>query len=236
MRARIALVHAMRASMAASEAAFARTWPEAHLAQLLDDALPTDLERAGGVDAAMERRFVALTRTMVDAGADAVLFTCSAFGRAIEAARDAVDVPVMKPNEAAVAAAVARGGPIALLATFAPTLDSMRPEFAAEAARQCRPLDLRTVHVPGALDALRAGDGRRHDDLVAGSVASVAAEHAHALRDGVWILAQFSLARLAPRLRAATGGTFLTTPDTAVAELRRRWAAHAGVPTPGATR
>ncbi|MFO8150938.1 MAG: aspartate/glutamate racemase family protein [Trueperaceae bacterium] len=216
MPPRIALLHAMRASMAPIEAAFARAWPEARLAQLLDDALPADLERAGGVDAAMKRRFVALTRTAVDAGADAVLFTCSAFGRAIEAARDAVSVPVMKPNEAMVAAAVARGAPVALLATFAPTLDSMRPEFEAEAARQRCALDLRTAHVAGALAALRAGDAERHDAAIAEAAARLGGGGT------VVALAQFSMARAAERVRAATGGTVLTTPDTAVAELRRR--------------
>jgi hypothetical protein len=236
MSARIALIHALRASMAPIEAAFARGWPEARLAHLLDDALPADLERAGGVDAAMERRFVALTRIAVDAGADAVLFTCSAFGRAIEAARDAVDVPVMKPNEAMVAQAVGHGGPVRLLATYAPTLDSMRPEFEAEAARQRVALDLRALHVPGALEALLAGDGERHDELVLAAARAIDADEV-ALRGGVWALAQFSLARVAPRLGAVTGATVLTTPDTAVAELRRRWVGHAS-PTkePGSRR
>jgi len=224
MPARIALIHALSVSMAPIEAAFARGWPEARLAQLLDDALPADLERAGGVDAAMERRFVALTLIAVDAGADAVLFTCSAFGRAIEVARDAVPVPVLKPNEAMVAQAVGHGGPVRLLATYAPTLASMRPEFEAEAARQGVALDLRAVHVPGALEALLAGDGERHDELVL-DAARAAGGGADALRDGVWALAQFSLARVAPRLRAFAGGPVLTTPDTAVAELRRRWVA-----------
>ena len=227
MPPRIALVHAMRASMAPIEAAFARAWPEAHLVHLLDDALPADLERAGGVDAAMERRFVTLTRYAVDAGADAVLFSCSAFGRAIEAARAAVGGPVMKPNEAMVAAAVAAGGPIALLSTFAPTLDSMRPEFEAEAARQGVAIDLRAVYVPGALAALLDGDDGRHDGLVVDAVLANAGVGEGALRDGALALAQFSLARLAPRLRAVTGGRVLTTPDTAVVELRGRWAARA---------
>jgi len=225
MPARIALIHALSVSMAPIEAAFARGWPEARLAQLLDDALPADLERAGGVDAAMERRFVALTRIAVDAGADAVLFTCSAFGRAVEAARDAVPVPVMKPNEAMVAQAVGHGGPIGLLATYAPTLASMLPEFEAEAARQGAALDLRALNVPGALEALLAGDGERHDELVLDAALAAAGGPADALRDGVWALAQVSLARVAPRLRTFAGGTVLTTPDTAVAELRRRWVA-----------
>ena len=216
MSVRIALVHALRASMAPIEAAFARVWPEAHLAQLLDDALPADLERAGGVDAAMERRFVALARCAVDAGADAVLFSCSAFGNAIEAARDAVPVLVMKPNEAMVADAVAGGGPVALLATFAPTLDSMRPEFEAEAARQGRQLKMRVAHVPGALAALQAGDAERHDALIAEAAVR------HGGGDAVVALAQFSMARAAERVRAATATNVLTTPDTAVAALRRR--------------
>ena len=216
MPPRIALVHALRASLAPIEDAFAAAWPEARLAHLLDDALPADLERAGGVDADLRRRFVALARYAVDAGADAVLFTCSAFGSAIDGARDAVAVPVMKPNEAMVTAAVGGGRPLVLLATFAPTLPSMRPEFEAEAARQGRALELRLAHVPDALAALQAGDAERHDALVA----EAAARHA----DGATVvaLAQFSMARAAPRVRAATGGTVLTTPDTAVAELRRR--------------
>jgi aspartate/glutamate racemase len=221
MPARIALVHAMRASMAPIGAAFARAWPDAHLVQLLDDALPADLERAGGVDAAMQRRFVALARYAVDAGAEAVLFSCSAFGRAIDAARAAVAVPVMKPNEAMVAAAVAGGGPILLLATFAPTLDSMLPEIEAEATRQGRVVDVRVAHVPGALAALQAGDAERHDALIAEAAAR------HGGGETLVALAQFSMARAAGRVRAATAGTVLTTPDTAAAELQRRWSAHA---------
>ena len=67
----------------------------------------------------------------------AVLFTCSAFGPCIEqaAARHTL-IPVLKPNEAmiddAVAAAIAAGGSaacIGLIASFAPTLSSMPPEF-----------------------------------------------------------------------------------------------------------
>jgi len=40
---RIALIHALQHSIQPIEQAFARLWPEAELANLLDDTLSTDL-------------------------------------------------------------------------------------------------------------------------------------------------------------------------------------------------
>jgi hypothetical protein len=214
MPPRIALVHALKASIQPIEAAFARVWPEARCVHRLDESLPADLERAGGVDAAMERRFAAFVRAAVADGADAVLFTCSAFGAAIDLVREAVQVPVLKPNEAMVEQAVRSGTSVALLATFAPTLGSMVPEFHAEAARQGHAVVVATTFVDGALAALEAGDPERHDELVAEAASRQRAP-------GPIALAQFSMARAAERVVAATGRRVLTTPDAAVAKLRR---------------
>ena len=213
---RIALVHALRASMAPIEAAFAEAWPRAALQHLLDDALPVDLERAGRVDAGIEERFVRLARYAVDSGADAVLFTCSAFGSAIDAARAAVAVPVVKPNEAMVDEAVRGAGDVVLLATFAPTLASMVPEFEAAAAALGRRVHVRPVFVAGALDAMASGAFDAHDALIA----DAAEEHAGG--SVVVALAQFSMARAAPSVRRRLGAPVLTTPESAVAGLRRR--------------
>ena len=59
----------------------------------------------------MTDRFHALTRYSVAAGADAILFTCSAFGPCIEAAAADLDLlPVLKPNEALIEECAAHGG------------------------------------------------------------------------------------------------------------------------------
>ncbi len=127
---RIALIHALRHSPPPIEAAFARAWPEATLMNLLDDSLSADLARDGRLTPAMTKRFLALSRYAVGTGADAILFTCSAFGPCIEAvARDLAPMPVLKPNEAMIEEAAAKGRRIGLLATFGPTLESMPPEF-----------------------------------------------------------------------------------------------------------
>src|SRR3954471_13344361 len=122
---RIALIHALKHSIIPVEASFARLWPEARLMNLLDDSLSADVARDGRLTDAMTARFISLGRYAAGTGADAILFTCSAFGPCIEAvARAQAPMRVLKPNEAMVEQA-ARARRIGLLATFAPTLASM---------------------------------------------------------------------------------------------------------------
>jgi aspartate/glutamate racemase len=210
---RIALIHALSHSVAPINAAFARDWPEAQLMNLLDDSLSADLARGGrGLDEAMHERFQRLAQYAVDTGAQGILFTCSAFGSCIEAvARRHAGMPVLKPNEAMVAEAVAGTGRLGLIATFKPTLESMPPEFPAG-------VELELALAEGALDALNAGDAARHDALVSAQ--------AIALRDQGCTriaLAQFSMARARTACESASGLPVLTTVDSAVLALRHIW-------------
>ena len=212
---RIALIHALRHSVAPTTEAFGRLWPAARLANILDDSLSADLAQAGELSPQMTERFLTLARYAVSCGADGILFTCSAFGPCIEACATALaPLPVLKPNEAMIEEALATSpgaAPrIGLLATFAPTLASMPPEFlAASPGAQVVP-----CLASAALAALERGDLAAHD--------AAAAEAAGALADcDVIALAQFSLARAAAAVHAATGRPVLTTPDSAVRKLRR---------------
>ena len=204
---RIALIHALQHSLSPIAASFARLWPEAELMNLLDDSLSADLAREGGLTRGMTERFLKLGRYATGTGADAILFTCSAFGPCIEAvARAERPIPVLKPNEAMIEQAVAKGGRIGLLSTFPPTLASMPREF---------PDSVKVVPklADGALSALNRGDASKHDRLIA--------DAARALRDcDVIALAQFSMAGAASMVAEATGRPVLTTPDSAVEKLR----------------
>jgi len=211
---RIALIHALKHSIPAIEEAFSRLWPEANLANLLDDSLSADLARDGVLTPSMHQRFLTLARYAASCGADGILFTCSAFGPCIEAcARDLAPLPVLKPNEAMIEEAVALAGPvgrIALLATFAPTLATMPAEFAAAAPG----LTLVPCLAEGALAAMDRGDFDGHDRAAARAVAGVADLDLIALT-------QFSLARAQTLVAGSSGKTVLTTPDSAVRKLRR---------------
>jgi hypothetical protein len=204
--ARITLIHALRQSIDPIQDAFGRLWPEAELRNLVDDSLSRDLARAGKLERSMIERFVALGRYAVAAGTDGILFSCSAFGPAIDAvAQDLAPLPVRKPNQAMIEQAVQLGGRIAIVSSFQPTLDSIPFEFP-------RGANLVPVFVDGALAALSSGDGTTHDALVAEACRHVPCD--------VIALTQFSIARAASTVEAATGKPVLTTPDAAVRDLK----------------
>ena len=205
---RIALVHALKHSIVPIEAAFARHWPDASLMNLLDDSLSADVARDGRITDDMTERFLRLGRYAAGAGADAILFTCSAFGACIEAvARERAPMPVLKPNEAMIEQAVGKGRRIGLLSTFPPTLVSMPREFPGS-------VEIVPKLAAGALAALDRGDRAEHDRLVG--------EASKDLRDCDLIaLAQYSMAPAAALVAEISGLQVVTTPDSAVLKLKQ---------------
>jgi hypothetical protein len=193
--------------------AFRRGWPAAETVNLLEDALSLDLARAGKLDHAMIQRFARLGDYAISIGADGILFTCSAFGAAIEAVAKTAPIPVLKPNEAMFEEALNTATTAGLLATFQPSIPSMQQEFLDMAASRDSRAAFETVWVPDAMDALAAGDAATHDRLIA----EAAPRLAHC---DVVMLAQFSMARALPLVREVCRGHILTSPDSAVAKLK----------------
>jgi Asp/Glu/hydantoin racemase len=209
---RIALIHALKESQAPIWDAFAAQWPEARTTNLLDDSLSEDLAAEGELTAEMLGRFLTLGRYAARNGADAILFTCSAFGLAIAAVKQDLRIPVLTPNEAAFEDAVTHGSHIGLLVTFPPSLGTLQAEL--EAAQPDVRADARLVD--GALAALQAGDPVTHDRLIGAAVADM--KDCDAI-----VLGQFSMARAARGHKGTQ--PLLTTPGSSVTKLRRLLAA-----------
>jgi Asp/Glu/hydantoin racemase len=217
---RIALIHATPVAIDPIREAFASAWPQARITNLLDDSLSSDLAAEGRLSEQMIERFVTLARYCAGTGANAILFTCSAFGAAIEAARAAVRIPVLKPNEAMFDEALEAGKQLGILSTFPPSIPSMVRELEQEATRRTARISIRTATVAEAMNALQRGDGESHDRLIADAAAE--------FKDcDVLMLAQFSMARAAARLPRRPGQRVLTSPHSAVARLKRDLARHA---------
>ncbi len=190
----------------------ARSWPEALRMNVLDDSLSADLASVSGVlDAVMYARVMKLANYAVDAGAEAIFFTCSAFGPCLEAvARAHSRIPVLKPNEAMVQQAADVGGRIGLIASFASTLTTIPAEFQDGT-------DLHCALAAGALEALHRGDIAAHEQAIVESARALAKAGCSTIA-----LAQFSMARAAPAVQQALGLPVLTTPASAVRLLKKR--------------
>lgn len=211
---RISLIHATPVAIDPVVAAFKTDWPEADVFNLLEDSLSADVQAAGEIDDDMVARFKRLADYAVDTGADSILFTCSAFGTAIEAAAAAHgDRPVLKPNEAMFEEALGMGDRIGMIATFEPSIPSMTREFEEMAAAHGSAAKIETVCVPDAMTALAAGDSDTHNRLVAEAVDRLTDTDA-------LMLAQFSTAQARDAVSKRYDKPILTSPASAVRKLR----------------
>jgi aspartate/glutamate racemase len=212
--ARIALVHAVLMAIAPVAAAFDALWPEAERINLLDDSLSVDRQRAGALTPDITARIAALADYARACAADGILYTCSAFGAAIEAVARASRIPVLKPNEAMFEDALATGSRIGMLATFPPSVAGMEAEFRAQAGTSGA--TIATICVPDAMAAAQHGDMATHNALLAAAAQRPEAQGFDAL-----MLAQFSMAPASAAVQAVARCPVLTRPASAVRRLKQ---------------
>ena len=212
----VAVIHATRAAVTPIEEAFNRLWPEADTISLLDESLSVDLEKAGELTPALMTRVGRLARFAKAGGADAILFSCSAFGEAIESARSSMEIPVLKLNEAMLEEALAAGSRIRLVATFEPSIRSILKELGEMSAGRGQKIEADVCFVPDAMKALASGDRERHDTLIVEAVSQCPPWD-------VVMLGQFSMASALSRVAAKVASKVLTSPHSAVARLKEQF-------------
>ena len=129
---------------------------------------------ASGITGDVESGIRGHLAALRDAGAAAVLVTCSSIGEAATDAAAAVGVPLVRVDEAmageAVARATAGSGRILVLATLAATLGPT--SRLVQAAAGGADVDVQAQVVADAADARAAGDLATHDRLIAEAIAA----------------------------------------------------------------
>lgn len=205
--------------MAPVAAAFERLWPQVRRMNLLDDRLATDLACAGSLNDAMVTRLLSLAQYAKTWGAHGILFTCSAFGPAIDEVKRTIGLPALKPNEAMfdealdICAQLGGARRIGLLTTFAPATQAMHEELVAAIAQRNLVAQIDGACAQGAMEALNAGDVASHDRLILESARALAG-------CDVLVLGQFSMARAQSRVAEVFGKPVLTSPASAVRRLK----------------
>ncbi|CAH0123221.1 aspartate/glutamate racemase family protein [Microbacterium sp. Bi121] len=186
--------------------------PGDELVHFVDSGVLADVVRDGGIDDASTERMVHLAQAAEQAGADVIFSACSSLGPAIDVAKDRVDVPIIKVDDAMARDAAAAGGRIGVLATvpttLGPTADLIRSHGDGQQIEIVEKL------AAGAFNVLMSGDREGHDATVKDAARELLAEGVDRI-----VLAQASMARLADELAELTGIPVLASPRRGVEDL-----------------
>jgi len=210
---KIYLIHAGMISVMPAHQSFKNHWPEARIFDLLDGSLVMDMKEQPVLTPSMMKRFELLGDYCANANATGVLFTCSAFGEAIERIKQKHAFPVLTPTEALFEEVLNIEGKIALVVTFGPSIAALTTELEKMAAPKNKALLIDSFVVDGAIDALFQDDRATHDRLIAEKVATLSGYQAI-------VFGQFTMSPAALQAQSLTQIPILTTPDSAVKKLK----------------
>lgn len=208
---RIALLHTGAVVIAPVMEYVKQELPEATAINYLDDRIVADLGDPG-VSASVPVRVAELAKAAAEAGAAAILLTCSSISELAAGTSEQIGVPILRIDEAMADEAVATGERITVLATLATTCEPTTRLIRERAALAGREPSVRSQVVDGAFTAVASGDRAEHDRLVAAAIETAA--------DGsdVIVLAQASMASAASA--AHVDIPVLTSLESGVKRLR----------------
>jgi aspartate/glutamate racemase len=180
--------------------------PGVRLVNLVDDSLLKDTMAAGHVTPAVTKRLAQFMIIAQDMGADLILNACSSVREAADVAARLLSVPVAKIDTAMAEHAVATARRIGVAATVQTTLDPTVRLIEQTAQDAGKTVTVTRKLCEGAFDALLAGDGARHDDIVARNLMELAESV------DLIVLAQVSMGRVADSLGDRVAIPVLTSP------------------------
>lgn len=218
MRKRVALLHTSFALLGPERLLFSlfeELLPDVELINIVDDGMLREVMGSGRVTALVTRRMCHYVLAAEAMQVDAIFSTCSSLGPAVSVAKELVTVPVIKIDDAMAEVAGREGRRVAVLASVRTTLAPTVRLVQEKADAIGRTLELRPVLADGAFERLMAGDRAGHDAMISAK-AREAAEWADTL-----VLAQCTMARLAPQLENETGIPVLSSPRRGVEHLKR---------------
>lgn len=189
--------------------------PEAEVIHFVDSDVLATVMREGSISEASTSRMVHLAKAAEEAGADVIFNACSSLGPTMDAAQEAVGIPIVRIDDGMARKAAEAAESIGVLATVATTLDPTAALIERKAAGLDKQVRIVRKLSEGAFETLMAGGRDEHDRMVLESARELAPEVE------VIVLAQASMSRLAPALAAETGLEVLSSPRLGVEYVRQ---------------
>jgi Asp/Glu/hydantoin racemase len=211
----LALIHTSPTLTPIFGALCAEQMPGVAVFHMVDESLIKDTIQAGELRKVTMRRLLSMIESAGNAGADAVMVTCSSIGEAVMLAQKLFDFPVIRVDDAMAEAAVRTGQRLGVMATLRTTLEPTTALLREKAAAAGRPVELVECLCNGAFEAVLAGDTATHDRIVSAALLDE-------MRDvDAVVLAQASMARV---VSAMPPGTLkmpvLSSPELSVIRAR----------------
>ncbi len=218
MRPKIALIHATRLAIAPIENTFKDHWPTANTFNLLDEGLLKDIDFLSSQQ--MNKRFQSLASYAILSGCEAILFTCSVFGDAIDSVKKSFDLPVYKPNEAMLDSIYKlvrekKELVIMVMGTSQLSVDSLSFEIKEWSKKNHTPVKIENFFVNNAFDLL----GKSQLDLHDASIIDAVKKNQ---KTDLIVFTQFSMASAYQRCKGISSVPIFSAPIIAVQTLQKR--------------
>jgi aspartate/glutamate racemase len=163
---------------------------------ITDSSLLPEIRKAGKPTPSVIRRMTLYAMAAEAMGADVILNSCSTVGEVADIYSQIVSVPVVKIDEPMLKEAARLGTNIALIATLATTLGPSSRAIRRYGRENGRDIKCTEYVDQQAWEALAAGDGKRHNEILLESIRRLDASGFDAI-----VMAQVSMRELLPDLK-----------------------------------
>lgn len=155
---------------------FLKKHPGLEQMDITDSSLIVETQKAGYATPAVTRRMYQYMMCAVDAGADAILVTCTSVNKVTKLVRGMVPIPVISIEEPVAQCAVNAGKRIGILSSLATSAEPVKQTIMEEAVKSEKEVEVRIQVADGAFEALMAGDRPLHDQKVREALAKLVKE------------------------------------------------------------
>jgi Asp/Glu/hydantoin racemase len=210
---KVAIIHTSPATVEVFKSLAEEMIPGCTVVNFVDDSVIPQLIENGGNVGEVSNRLIQYARNAEEIGADVILEACSSVGEVVAEMQAAVNLPIVRIDDAMAEEAVRRGERIGVAATLHTTLQPTLRLIQQKAEAAGKRVTLEPVLAAEAFQRLMAGDQEGHNEILAAALL----ELVHTV--DVVVLAQASMARVLPRLPQELQGKFLTSPRLGMARV-----------------